>query len=379
MRRSTGSTARTTRPPIILALIVRTRRGRAEAGRGGEGRCWRPQRWSDFPTALRGRPIAGARRSSIRRSASTRDRRRVAGQSHVVQSAVRRRRRHSRGRSSASRPAQAASCARGSRPSTCTAPPATSVSGTLAPDVFSAQEQRVHGETREAVRRAARRAGAAGARRSTSRWAARSSASTATSCSGSCWAAPMAATAAASYLSPRQAQDLVVNAQAAGRQDGHPGIPHGPERIARGGLAFALRRVQPALQRQQAARRVVDRRRRHGSTTAYTVPDGRDLRREGIRVVNPRVKWSTALRRAGTLDRRRGRARVARGLRHGRTRRRAPGPGYRFANGTLAAGRAVPVLDLLRRRSGDAGRTNGSTRCSAACSATGCRAWSWSR
>jgi hypothetical protein len=30
------------------------------------------------------------------------------------------------------------------------------------------------------------------------------------------------------------------------------------------------------------------------STTAYTVPDGRDLRRAGLRVVNPRLKWNSA-------------------------------------------------------------------------------------
>ncbi|HSP92226.1 MAG TPA: alginate export family protein, partial [Vicinamibacterales bacterium] len=30
------------------------------------------------------------------------------------------------------------------------------------------------------------------------------------------------------------------------------------------------------------------------STTAYKVPDGRDLRREGLRVINPRLKWDGA-------------------------------------------------------------------------------------
>ena len=98
----------------------------------------------------------------------------------------------------------------------------------------------------------------------------------------------------ASFLSPRQAQDLVVNARLRvgrtviqGFLNDPNELPVADSRSRYAGLNIRYndnKRLDASFTFAGAIR----------STTAYTVPDGRDLRRDGLRVVNPRVKWDRA-------------------------------------------------------------------------------------
>ena len=97
-----------------------------------------------------------------------------------------------------------------------------------------------------------------------------------------------------SYLSPRQAQDLVVNARLRVGKTVIQGFLNDPNElpVADSRSRFAGINVRYNDNKRLDASLIFAGAVR--STTAYTVPDGRDLRRSGLRVINPRVKWDGA-------------------------------------------------------------------------------------
>ena len=97
-----------------------------------------------------------------------------------------------------------------------------------------------------------------------------------------------------SYLSPRQAQDLVVNARLRVGKTVISGFLNDPNELP---AADSHSRYAGVNVRYNDNARLDASFTFAGairSTTAYTVPHGRDLRRDGLRVVNPRVKWDRA-------------------------------------------------------------------------------------
>ena len=275
---------------IILALIVRTRRAAPKPAAGSKG-LLASRRWSDFPTLYEDdrsqvrvalNPsvgVYGDRQAWLGNPRSFNPRYETpsalawpefgleAGASGIVRA--------------------------GQSPVYVYGAASYVLSGTLAQDVFSAKEQRVHGEAEKlhGGLLVARRGGRAAFDLSIGR---QKFSLNRHLVFGFVLGSTNGGDRGASYLSPRQAQDLVVNARFRVGKTVIQGFLADPNELP---VADSRSRYVGLNLRYNDNRRLDASLTIAGATasaTAYTVPDGRDLRREGIRVVNPRVKWSTA-------------------------------------------------------------------------------------
>jgi hypothetical protein len=169
----------------------------------------------------------------------------------------------------------------------------TVVSGTLGNDVFSSEDRRTHAETEKlyggllVARKGARTAFDLSVGRqkfSLNRHL----------LFGFVLGSTNGGDRGASFLSPRQAQDLVVNARLRVGKTVIQGFLNDPNELP---VADSRSRYAGVNVRYNDNRRL-DASFTFGgavrSTTAYTIPDGRDLRRDGLRLINPRVKWDRA-------------------------------------------------------------------------------------
>jgi len=169
----------------------------------------------------------------------------------------------------------------------------TIVSGTLNNDVYSIEEQRVHIETEKlfAGLLIARKGGRTAFDLSVGR---QKFSLNRHLVFGFVLGSTNGGDRGGSYLSPRQAQDLVVNARLRVGKTIVQGFLNDPNElpVADSRSRFAGINVRYNDNKRLDASLIFAGAVR--STTAYTVPDGRDLRRDGLRVLNPRVKWDGA-------------------------------------------------------------------------------------
>ena len=169
----------------------------------------------------------------------------------------------------------------------------TIVSGTLANDVFSSEEHRTHIETEKLYGGllVARKGGRAAFDLSVGR---QKFSLNRHLVFGFVLGSTNGGDRGASFLSPRQAQDLVVNARLRVGKTVIQGFLNDPNELP---VADSRSRYAGFNVRYNDNRRLDASFTFAGairSTAAYTVPDGRDLRRDGLRLVNPRVKWDRA-------------------------------------------------------------------------------------
>ena len=98
----------------------------------------------------------------------------------------------------------------------------------------------------------------------------------------------------ASYLSPRQAQDLVVNARLRVGKALVQGFLNDPNELPVADSQFRFAGLNIRYNDNARLDASLTLAGTIKSTTTYAVPDGRNLGRSGLRVVNPRVKWDRA-------------------------------------------------------------------------------------